>query len=132
MGAKKLQEPSRRLGNDGLVRLAAFLDECNTLAVNVAACLIDARVEGSYGGSGKTVPWGRLQDEYRKQDWPPLILAGGLRPDNVAEAIHAVRPSGVDVASGVESSPGRKDLDLVQRFIEQSRKAFAEVSTLGE
>jgi phosphoribosylanthranilate isomerase len=54
----------------------------------------------------------------------PLVLAGGLRPDNVAEAIRIVRPAAVDTASGVETAPGRKDARLVREFVEQARSAF--------
>ncbi|OHB82921.1 MAG: hypothetical protein A2V98_09230 [Planctomycetes bacterium RBG_16_64_12] len=62
---------------------------------------------------------------YPMHDWhPPLVLAGGLAPDNVAEAIRAVRPTAVDTASGVESSPGRKAKELVERFVEAAMEAF--------
>jgi phosphoribosylanthranilate isomerase len=80
--------------------------------------LIDAHVPGQYGGTGRTAPWELLAG------WDagvPLILAGGLTPENVAAAVRAVRPYGVDVASGVESSPGRKDADKMRRFIDAVR-----------
>ncbi len=81
-----------------------------------------------YGGTGKSLSWDLLRNEYQRAKWPPLILAGGLRPENVGEAIDAVRPWGVDVASGVESSPGIKDVALVARFIEEARRAFAKLN----
>lgn len=113
-----------RLGTDGLDPLARHLEACSQLGVKISACLLDARVEGMYGGTGKTVPWETVAGEYQKGDWPPLILAGGLTADNVAEAIDVVRPWGVDVSSGVEQSPGVKDVEKVAAFIERSRTAF--------
>jgi phosphoribosylanthranilate isomerase len=68
------------------------------------------------------VPWDVLQEEYRRDIWPPLILAGGLTAENVAGAIRAVNPWGVDVAGGVESSPGVKDLTLAERFLAAVRE----------
>jgi phosphoribosylanthranilate isomerase len=85
-----------------------------------AAILVDARVPGQLGGTGKTVPWDLLADFHPEV---PLILAGGLTAENVAEAVRIVRPYGVDVASGVEKSPGRKDADKMKRFIENAREA---------
>jgi phosphoribosylanthranilate isomerase len=87
--------------------------------------LIDAAAPGQYGGSGETVSWDALRD-YRARlgDVGTLILAGGLTPDNVAEAIHIVRPAAVDVASGVESSPGKKDHIKVRDFIQAAQAAF--------
>jgi phosphoribosylanthranilate isomerase len=81
--------------------------------------LADAYVEGSPGGTGQRVPLEWLTAV------PPdrLILAGGLTADNVAAAIRAVRPAMVDVASGVESAPGRKDPEKVERFIANARVA---------
>jgi len=84
------------------------------------AILVDACVPGQFGGTGKTVPWELLADF---QPEVPLILAGGLTPENVAEAVSIVRPYGVDVASGVEKSPGRKDPDKMKRFIDNAREA---------
>ena len=77
-------------------------------------------VDSPSGGSGKVFDWDLAAEA---PDGPRLILAGGLTPDNVAEAIRAVEPWGVDVATGVESSPGRKDALKVKRFIEQARGA---------
>ncbi|MFO0809350.1 MAG: phosphoribosylanthranilate isomerase [Gemmataceae bacterium] len=86
-----------------------------------AAVLVDAHVSGEYGGTGHTAPWNLLADF---DPGVPLILAGGLTPENVAEAIRLVRPYAVDVASGVESSPGVKDADKVRRFLRAVRSAF--------
>jgi phosphoribosylanthranilate isomerase len=101
--------------------LADYLARCRQLSITISACLIDAHIAGSYGGTGAVVPWDRLRAEFRANQWPPLILAGGLHPGNVAAAIAAVAPWGVDVASGVESSPGVKDLALVERFLTAAR-----------
>jgi len=110
-----------RMDGDSLSGLAEHLAECHELGVVVAGCLIDSRVAGAYGGTGHTVPWDALSQAYKRENWPPLILAGGLSADNVAMAVTAVQPWGVDVASGVESSTATKDLDLVARFIENAR-----------
>lgn len=79
-----------------------------------AAVLVDAFVPGQMGGTGHKAPWELLAGV---DLGAPLILAGGLTPENVAEAITLVRPWGVDVASGVESVPGRKDPEKVARFV---------------
>jgi phosphoribosylanthranilate isomerase len=110
-----------RMGSEGLEDWARYLQRCRDLGVPVSACLLDARVEGMYGGSGKTVAWDLVSRDYQFQNWPPLILAGGLTPGNIRQAIKAVHPWGVDVASGVESSPPVKDPDLVQEFITLAR-----------
>lgn len=102
---------------DTIRRFVADAAEAN---VRPGAILIDARVDGQYGGTGHTVPWPLLRGF---DVGVPLILAGGLTPDNVAEAIATVRPWGVDVASGVERSAGVKDWELVRRFIAQARQA---------
>jgi phosphoribosylanthranilate isomerase len=98
--------------------VTAHLGRCRAAGCLPAAVLIDGHVPGQYGGTGVRVPWELLAG------WDlgvPLILAGGLTPANVAEAVRAVRPYGVDVASGVESAPGRKDAEKVRRFIDAVR-----------
>ena len=83
--------------------------------------LVDTVDPVQRGGTGVAVDWTRAAALAR--DWP-VVLAGGLTPGNVREAIAAVRPVGVDVSSGVEASPGVKDFDKVTRFLEQARDAF--------
>jgi phosphoribosylanthranilate isomerase len=75
---------------------------------------LDASVRGRHGGTGRTFDWAVLDETPLKR---PFVLAGGLDPGNVAEAVRRVRPWGVDVSSGVESSPGHKDLVRVAAFI---------------
>lgn len=109
-----------RLGADGLAPVAEYLRRCRALNALPWACLIDAAVPGQYGGSGVTVDWGHLADRYHG-GWPPLVLAGGLTPTNVADAIRVTQPWGIDVASGVEASRGIKDRQLIQQFVNQAR-----------
>jgi phosphoribosylanthranilate isomerase len=85
-----------------------------------AAVLIDSYVPGEMGGTGHKAPWHLLAGF---DPGVPVILAGGLTPENVAEAIRVVRPWGVDVASGVESAPGRKDAAKVRAFVKNARAA---------
>ena len=84
----------------------------------VRGFLIDAFSESSYGGTGQTVDWNIAAEAAKAA---PILLAGGLTPDNVQEAIHKVQPYGVDVSSGVEASPGKKDHEKVQAFIKAAK-----------
>jgi len=111
-----------RRGAEGLAALREHLSRCEALGVLIAAVIIEARVPGEYGGTGTVLPWAELRHEVELLALPPLILAGGLNPGNVADAVAAVSPWGVDVASGVESSSGIKDPDLVAKFIECARR----------
>jgi phosphoribosylanthranilate isomerase len=79
--------------------------------------LLDAAVPGSYGGSGHTIDWNLASGFVVSHPEKKVILAGGLNPENVAKAVSAVHPHAVDVASGVESSAGRKDPEKVRDFI---------------
>jgi phosphoribosylanthranilate isomerase len=83
------------------------------------ALLIDASVKGVYGGSGVTVDWSAAAELAEKY---PLLLAGGLTPENVADAVRQVKPWGVDVASGVESDPGRKDARKIKAFVTEVKR----------
>jgi phosphoribosylanthranilate isomerase len=82
--------------------------------------LFDTGGKGLWGGTGKTFDWELLR-EHRSD--VPAVLAGGLRPDNVAEGIAVTRPHAVDVASGVEAEPGRKDHALMAAFFEAAKAA---------
>lgn len=85
------------------------------------AFLLDAYSEQEYGGTGRTFDWllAREANEFGR-----IIVAGGLTPDNVAEAVDTAQPWGVDVSSGVESAPGVKDHNAMARFITAARTAF--------
>jgi phosphoribosylanthranilate isomerase len=116
-----------RCGRDGLAPLALYLDECHTLGRMPDVLLIDADAGADYGGSGKLADWAVIRQQ-KESLGLPLILAGGLTPDNVAAAIETVAPSGVDVASGVEREPGRKDPELIEKFIAAARQASARIT----
>lgn len=106
-----------------VIKAARVSGEADILALrgyDVSACLLDAYVPDCPGGTGTTCDWA-LALEAKKHG--PVILAGGLTPENVALAIGTVRPYAVDVSSGVESSPGRKDHDKVRAFIKNARNA---------
>ena len=92
-------------------------------AYAVSAFLLDSASPG-YGGSGTSFDWSVAAEIGATV---PVWLAGGLTPENVAEAIRRVRPRGVDVASGVESAPGQKDKRLVEAFIRNAKSAFEPV-----
>lgn len=119
-----------RIGDGGLHEVTGYLGRCLELNARPRACLADAKVAGYFGGTGQVAPWEILHDW--RSDWPPLVLAGGLTPENVADGIKIVRPRGVDVAGGVESSPGKKDLALVKSFIERASGRLSPSSRDGE
>jgi phosphoribosylanthranilate isomerase len=92
---------------------------------NSPALLVDAAVKGAYGGTGVTADWSAAAELAKKY---PLLLAGGLTPDNVGEAVRQVKPWGVDVASGVEARPGEKDPGKMIAFIRAVRDATIRVA----
>lgn len=100
----------RVAGASALAALASY---------DVQGFLLDAPSPG-YGGSGRTFDWELAAEVAREL---PIVLAGGLGPDNVAEAIRVVRPWAIDVASGVERAPGVKDPELMRLFIDRAKEA---------
>jgi phosphoribosylanthranilate isomerase len=85
------------------------------ISYDTAAWLLDSGVSGQYGGTGTSFDWSLAVEASRYGK--PIILAGGLNPDNVQEAIRQTHPYAVDVSSGVESAPGRKDPSKVRDFM---------------
>ena len=79
---------------------------------------------GAIGATGKTHDW-EISRQIVKVSPHPVVLAGGLNPDNVADAIHYVRPAGIDVHTGIERSDGRKDREMTLRFVEEAQRGFA-------
>ena len=128
------QRLSRRLGIPvfrafalGKVDVAEILEFCERLAENERSCvLVDSSVHGQFGGTGVTADWALAAQLGRKLSSieMPMVLAGGLTPANVQEALRRTRASGVDVASGVESAPGVKDPQLTREFVENAEKGL--------
>jgi phosphoribosylanthranilate isomerase len=107
-----------------IIKALQVRDESSLLAIADYPCpdiLLDAFNPGLYGGVGEPFPWHLF--ELARQRFPQkrLILSGGLTPENIVQAVTQTRPAAIDVASGVESSPGIKDLDKVRAFITQAR-----------
>jgi len=101
-------------------RLGVTIDALKFRGV-VAAVLLDTTARWSEGEAREPIEWRRAA--MRGPAHPRLILSGGLTPDNVARAVEVVRPYAVDVNSGVEARPGRKDPDKVRRFVAEARRA---------
>ena len=99
------------------VRIATAADVELARAYDGDYLLADAKVAGALGGTGETFDWSLVKALARERR---LTLAGGLRPENVGEAVRAVEPWCVDVASGVEHEPGLKDHDAIRRFVAEA------------
>lgn len=109
---------------DAKVIAAVDLDDDVEAYADVAdAVLVDSTDDAGAGGTGETHDWGRTRTLAERVD-VPLILAGGLTPENVTEAVAAVEPHAVDVSSGIESTePGRKDHDAMRAFVDAARRS---------
>jgi phosphoribosylanthranilate isomerase len=101
----------------------AFRGEVNPQLIvkGEPAFLIDAAVKDSYGGTGMKADWSRAAELAKKHQF---LLAGGLTPENVADAVRQVKPWGVDVASGVESEPGKKDAAKMSAFVKAVKQTI--------
>ena len=121
-GLSFCREVGRRTGVQVIkaIRVQSSADIDRARSFRVDFHLLDAYREGMPGGTGPTVDWELLR---RRRSKVPLILAGGLTPENVAEAIDATRPFAVDVASGVESAPGIKDHELMTALAQNAEEA---------
>ena len=114
---------TRRIIKAFRVKDISSLDEMG--AYSAAACLLDAWSPLARGGTGTTFNWDIAADAAASRT---IILAGGLTPENVADAVDAVKPYAVDVSSGVENAPGKKDAQLVSRFIRAARSLHSEIT----
>ena len=107
---RRVMKAFRVRGMESLVAMAQY---------RVSAYLLDAYSPDAFGGTGARFDW---DCAVAAKSQGQIVLAGGLDPDNVASAVAKVAPYGVDVSSGVESSPGRKDPEKVRRFIREAKK----------
>ena len=124
LGNRVVLRAFRCTGN-GFAHIGEYLESCRATSCLPSALLLDAHITGQYGGTGQVADWDLLSGSHAMFAELPLVLAGGLTPFNVSEAIAAVRPNAVDSATGVESAPGKKDLMMLRAFVTASKKAFA-------
>jgi phosphoribosylanthranilate isomerase len=110
---------------NSLTAVSSYIEACRAWGRLPAAVLLDGHAPGQHGGTGRIAPW-ELIAAFRPG--VSVILAGGLTPENVAEAVRIVRPYAVDVASGVESAPGLKNAEKMHRFIATAYEAAAKIS----
>lgn len=115
-----MSEPAPKRLHTVRLRPGQSAQDVARMTVHAGALLLDAFKDGVYGGTGHAVDWDVAAEIVRLSS-KPIILAGGLSPENVAEAVRKVRPYAVDVSSRVEASPGRKDAGKVAAFIEAVR-----------
>jgi phosphoribosylanthranilate isomerase len=114
---------------DDLSSAAEYLRACHRLRCLPRLVLLDGSAQGKYGGTGLTVDWKAISTQRASLAGVPLVLAGGLTSANVGAAISTVRPWAVDVASGVESTPGQKSIALIRDFVVAARTALDRAAT---
>lgn len=114
-----------------VIKALQVRDEASLAQIGEFACdsiLLDAYNPGTYGGGGHAFPWELAVRAREMFPQKQILLSGGLTPDNVKQAVEQTQPVAVDVASGVESLPGSKDLLQVARFIAEARDGWGKAS----
>ncbi len=124
LGDRAVMKAFRVAGIGGLKTIIAYLDVCRTHRCLPRLILLDAPLIPGFGGSGKLADWALAKQYQETCRTPPLVLAGGLKADNVAEAIRATNAGAVDTASGVESKPGIKDPAAINAIVRAARSAW--------
>jgi phosphoribosylanthranilate isomerase len=117
-------EVARALGGFCVVKALRVGDATDLVALEgypADAYLLDSKVAGRHGGTGVAFDWSLAA---RAKGYGRIVVAGGLHPGNVAEAVRVARPYGVDVSSGVESEPGKKDRQKMEAFVAAARGAL--------
>jgi len=124
LGNRPVMKAFRAAGTEGLDTVVSYLETCRTHRCLPRMILLDAPLSRGFGGSGKLADWS-LASQYLAQHHAPLLaLAGGLKPENVVQAIRATGARAVDTASGVESEAGIKDPTAVEAFVRAARAAI--------
>ena len=131
LGGRPVMKAFRAAGAEDLRAVLDYLETCRTLGCLPRLILFDAPLTHGFGGSGKLADWSLARQYVENYQTPRLVLAGGLKADNVADAIQTTRAGAVDTASGVESQPGIKDPTALAAFIRAARTALDTDGPLG-
>jgi phosphoribosylanthranilate isomerase len=113
-----------RVSADELPTILGRVQQLQEQCPAIKGFLLDAHAPNEFGGTGAAIDWARLGEAGLSQLCIPWVLAGGLTPENVEAAISAVKPHAVDVASGIESEPRKKDRDKMCQFAAHALRAF--------
>ncbi len=116
-----------RIRNDSLDPITHYLQDCQKLQCVPQALLLDAYHDTQYGGTGCSLNWSQLYYGKPQMSGIRWVLAGGLRAENVQQAIEQAHPDAVDTASGVEAASGRKDRELVSAFVSNANTGFSRI-----
>jgi len=124
LGGRPVMKAFRAAGTEGLRTVVNYLETCRTLGCLPRMILFDAHLTSGFGGSGKLADWSLAKMFRESHETPGLALAGGLKVENIANAIQATGVRAVDTASGVESEPGIKNSVALEAFVRAARTAM--------